>query len=179
MASLATTAPAAILEAMQPQETSMSAKIDLGLTDGARTKIVAALRPVLADHYALAVKTHAFHWNVTGPNFSGLHELFSKQYEALFDAADEIAERIRALGAKADGGLATLAKASSIKEPGNNEDWKQMCLTLAADCDALVRSCRKTQGIVEDAGDAESGDLMIGRMEQLAKDAWMLRSHAE
>ena len=157
----------------------MSGKIDLGLTAATRSKVAAALRPVLADHYALAAKTHAFHWNVTGPNFIGLHELFGKQYLALLGAADDIAERMRALGSKAPGGLGTLAKLSSVKEPGDNEDWKQMCLTLAADCDALVKACRKVQDAAEDGGDVETGDLMIERMDVLAKDAWMLRSHAE
>jgi len=157
----------------------MSQKVDLGLSPDARGKAATALQPVLADHYALAVKTHAFHWNVTGPNFSGLHALFDKQYTALFLAADEIAERMRALGSKVHGGMGTLAKMSRIKEPGDNVGWKEMCEVLASDCDAMVASCRKVKDEVEPLGDYETGDLMLTRMETLAKDAWMLRSHAE
>lgn len=137
-----------------------------------RKKVADGLAEVLADHYLLALKTQNFHWNVTGPNFAGLHTLFGTQYVALHTAVDELAERIRALGFPAPGGFAIYAKTASLKEAKGGEPWQEMCTALAADNDAPVKSCRKLGDLAD-----EAGDLMNGRKEEMAKAAWMLRSH--
>jgi starvation-inducible DNA-binding protein len=151
--------------------------VSLGLSDNARKQVAESLGPILADHYLLTLKTQNFHWNVTGPNFQGLHSLFGTQYEALFAAVDEIAERIRALGYPAPGGFAAYGKLATLPEAKGGESWSQMCEQLAADNDNLVARCRPVRELAESLGDAETGDLMIERMDALAKAAWMLRSH--
>ena len=155
----------------------MADKVDLGLGANVRKKVADGLADVLADHYLLALKTQNFHWNVTGPNFQGLHTLFGTQYEALHLAVDVLAERIRTLGFSAPGGFAIYAKMASLKEAKGGETWQEMCAALAADNDALVRACRKLGDLADEAGDTETGDLMNGRKEEMAKAAWMLRSH--
>jgi starvation-inducible DNA-binding protein len=151
-------------------------KVDLGLSANARKKVADALGDVLADHFVLALKTQNFHWNVTGPNFSGLHAMFGTQYEAMRDSADDIAERIRALGYPSPGGYAVYTQATNVKDAKGGESWQEMCAVLAADNDALVKRCREVKDAAEEAGDAETGDLMIERMGEMAKAAWMLRS---
>lgn len=153
------------------------AAVSLGLSDNARKQVAESLGPVLADHYLLALKTQNFHWNVTGPNFQGLHSLFGTQYEALHAAVDEIAERIRTLGYPAPGGLDVYAKIASLAEAKGGESWSQMCEQLGADNDQLVQRCRTVRELAESLGDAETGDLLIERMDAMAKAAWMLRSH--
>lgn len=155
----------------------MAEKVDLGLGANVRKKVADALAEVLADHYLLALKTQNFHWNVTGPNFQGLHTLFGTQYAALHLAIDELAERIRTLGFPAPGGFAVYGKLASLKEAKGGESWQEMCSQLGADNDALVRACRKLGDLADEAGDTETGDLMNGRKEEMAKAAWMLRSH--
>ncbi|MBM3643176.1 MAG: DNA starvation/stationary phase protection protein [Alphaproteobacteria bacterium] len=155
----------------------MAVKPDLGLSDKARRLAADQLSAVLANHSALALKTQNYHWNVSGPHFQGLHALFGAQYDALALAIDEIAERIRTLGHTAPGGLAAFAKLATVKDASGREDWKAMLAALASDNDALVRQARQARDKVEAAGDAETGDLLIGRMEALGKAAWMLRSH--
>jgi len=155
----------------------MADKVDLGLGANVRKKVADGLADVLADHYLLALKTQNFHWNVTGPNFQGLHTLFGAQYAALHAAIDEIAERIRTLGFPAPGGFAVYAKMATLKEAKGGEPWQEMCTLLAADNDALVKACRKLGDMADEAGDTETGDLMNGRKEEMAKAAWMLRSH--
>jgi starvation-inducible DNA-binding protein len=152
--------------------------VNLGLSDNARKQVAEALGPILADHYLLALKTQNFHWNVTGPNFQGLHALFGTQYAALLAAVDVIAERIRTLGYPAPGGFAAYAKLATLPEAKGGESWSQMCGQLATDNDALVQRCRTARELAENMGDAETGDLMIERMDEMAKAAWMLRSHA-
>mgnify|MGYP002784444703 FL=1 len=155
----------------------MAEKVDLGLGANVRKKVADGLAEVLADHYLLALKTQNFHWNVTGPNFQGLHTLFGTQYAALHLAIDELAERIRTLGFPAPGGFAVYGKLASLKEAKGGESWQEMCAQLAADNDALVKGCRKLGDMADEAGDTETGDLMNGRKEEMAKAAWMLRSH--
>lgn len=155
----------------------MAEKVDLGLGANVRKKVADGLAEVLADHYLLALKTQNFHWNVTGPNFQGLHTLFGTQYAALHLAIDELAERIRTLGFPAPGGFAVYGKLASLKEAKGGESWQEMCSQLAADNDTLVRACRKLGDLSDEAGDTETGDMMNGRKEEMAKAAWMLRSH--
>ncbi|TWT03062.1 Dps family protein [Reyranella sp. CPCC 100927] len=153
------------------------AAVNLGLSDNARRQVAESLGAILADHYLLALKTQNFHWNVTGPNFQGLHALFGAQYAALHAALDEVAERIRTLGFPAPGGFVAYGKLATLPEAKGGESWGQMCEQLAADNDSLVQRCRPVRELAESLGDAETGDLMIERMDALAKAAWMLRSH--
>ncbi len=151
-------------------------KIDIGIKDKDRKAVAAALGQILADTYTLSLKTHNFHWNVTGPLFSVLHALFEEQYKELVGAADEVAERIRALGHEAPGGLAEFARLTRIVDAGRPLAAKEMIARLLADHEAMVRHARATKDLAEGVGDAETGDMMIERMQEHAKTAWMLRA---
>lgn len=155
----------------------MADKVDLGLGANVRKKVSEGLAEVMADHYVLALKTQNYHWNVTGPSFQGLHTLFETQYTALHLSVDLLAERIRALGYPAPGSFASFGKLATLKEAKGGENWEEMCSQLAADNDALVKACRKLGDLADEAGDTETGDLMNGRKEEMAKAAWMLRAH--
>jgi starvation-inducible DNA-binding protein len=150
-------------------------KTDIGLSDNARQTVADALGRLLADTYVLYVKTQNFHWNVTGPRFPQLHVLFQQQYEELAAATDDIAERIRALGHHAPGTMAEFLKMASVKEPAAGLDAEAMVRALAADHETVTRDARKAQREIQDAGDEESNDLVIGRLAAHGKAAWMLR----
>ncbi len=152
------------------------AGIDIGLNDAVRKKAAGILVTVLADTFATYLKTHNFHWNVTGPSFHSLHGMFDEQYNELHDSIDGIAERIRALGEKAPGSLAAFAKLTSVSEPIADASADEMLRDLAAANEALVRSLRKAEADLGDLGDVVSADLMVGRIEASEKHAWMLRS---
>jgi starvation-inducible DNA-binding protein len=137
------------------------------------SKTTDTLTAVLADTYALGVKTHAAHWNLTGPHFASLHELFGSQYEALLDAADELAERIRALGDKAPRGIASLAKLATVQE-SKASDGLELAKALRDDHRALSKLCAKAVKTAQEAGDEATADLLIGRIEAHDKTAWML-----
>jgi starvation-inducible DNA-binding protein len=154
-------------------------KVDIGLNDKARRTAAEALAKVLASTYVLYTKTQGFHWNVTGPLFPQLHEQFGEQYEALAEAIDEIAERIRALGHPAPGSFAQFAKLSVVEGQTGTPKPAKMVAELLAGHEALARLARETKDIVEGAGDAESGDLMVERMQAHGKTAWMLRSQLD
>lgn len=151
-------------------------KTDIGLNDNARKTAAEALGKVLGSTYLLYTKTQSFHWNVTGPLFPQLHEQFGAQYDALAEAIDEIAERIRALGHPAPGSFAQFKKLSAVEEQTGAPKAEKMLAELLADHETLVRLARETKDIVEGVGDAESGDLMVERMQAHGKTAWMLRS---
>ncbi|MFM7346672.1 MAG: Dps family protein [Tagaea sp.] len=151
-------------------------KVDIGLNEKARKTAAEALGKVLASTYLLAVKTQGFHWNVAGPLFPQLHAQFGAQYEALAEASDEIAERIRALGHVAPGSFAQFGKLSAIEEQTGAPKADKMIAELLADHETLIRLARETKDIVEGVGDAESGDMMVERMQEHGKTAWMLRS---
>lgn len=153
-------------------------KIDIGMSDKDRKRVAAALSRVLADTYALYVKTHNYHWNVEGPNFPALHEMFEGQYAALATAADEIAERIRALGHPAPGGLAAFAQLASVKDETGRPKAAEMVKTLAKDHETATRAAREVMKVAEAAGDEATADLMIERMAAHDKFAWMLRATA-
>ena len=155
-------------------------KPNIGLNDNARKTVVEALSGVLADTYTLYLKTHNFHWNVTGPYFPFLHTLFGEQYNELWNAVDDLAERIRALGHFAPGSYAAFSKLTSLKEaPNSPPDAKEMIRILLADNEAIAQRARKVQEIVEEVGDTETGDMMVGRMQVHGKAAWMLRAQLE
>ena len=147
-----------------------------GLTTKDRKTIANKISLLLADTYTLYLKTHNFHWNVTGPMFSTLHQMFEEQYTELALAVDEIAERIRALGEPAPGSYALFAKLSSIEEADGVPTARQMIKQLADDQDTVVRIARETVEITSAAGDEVSTDLLIQRMQVHEKTAWMLRA---
>jgi len=154
--------------------------IDIGISKSHREAISKALSQVLADTYVLYLKTHAYHWNVTGALFASLHTLFETQYTELHNAADTIAERIRALGRFAPGSYASFARLSSIKE--DNDDVPAamtMIANLVMGHEAVGRTLRAAFKTAEAGGDQATMDLLIGRMEASDKAAWMLRSHLE
>jgi starvation-inducible DNA-binding protein len=140
------------------------------------TELTRSLNLVLADSYALLSLTHLAHWNVEGPGFFALHTAFQTQYEELFVAIDEIAERIRALDAYAIGGLGTLAQAAQMNEfasPLGQEDYVR---ALIAASEKLVGDAARARDVAGLANDAESQDLMIGRITLHQKTIWMLKS---
>jgi starvation-inducible DNA-binding protein len=137
--------------------------------------VTSHLHAVLVATYALAVKTHAAHWNVTGAQFFALHEAFASQYEALFEAADDLAERLRALGEKAPAGIKALAKASDLDDL-DGHDGLALVKTLHADHVALTALLKKAISAAQDAGDEATADLLIGRTEAHDKTAWMLKA---
>lgn len=138
--------------------------------------VVEALRQVVADSYALIGQTHICHWNVRGPEFFALHVAFEQQYTELFTAVDEIAERVRALGSLAPGGLANLAKLSSISEIEEDVKAVDMVAHLAKSNEVLVSSLSAARDLASDAGDSESEDLCIARIQVHQKTIWMLNS---
>jgi len=140
------------------------------------TSLPSSLNQVLADSYALMSLTHLAHWNVEGPGFFALHTAFQTQYEELFVAVDEIAERIRALGAYATGGLGALAATAQMKEfvsPISQEDYVR---ALLAANEKLVKDAEVARDLAGVINDPESQDLMIGRITLHQKTAWMLKS---
>ncbi len=149
------------------------------MDDAARKEVADALSRLLADSYTLYVKTHNYHWNVTGPMFTTLHTLFEQEYQELALAVDEIAERIRALGHRAPGSFTEFARLGSVKEDPGSPDAKQMIRTLADDQGIVAGAARTVVEAAEKAGDEASVDLAVQRMQAHEKNAWMLRSHLE
>ncbi len=138
--------------------------------------IVKGLNKLLADTYTLYLKTHNFHWNVTGPHFSSLHLMFEDQYTELALAVDAIAERIRTLGFPAPGSYAAFARLTTIKEETGVPVANDMVAALAADQEIIVRSIQTLWPAVDDAGDQGTLDLLTQRLSIHEKTAWMLKS---
>jgi starvation-inducible DNA-binding protein len=157
----------------------MSTSIDIGIVAEEREAIAAGLARVLADTYTLYLKTHNFHWNVTGPMFNTLHLMFETQYTELAAAVDEIAERIRALGVPAPGSYAAFARLSSIKEEEGVPPAEDMIRQLVEGQEAVVRTAREVFPLAEKANDEPTADLLTQRMRTHEKTAWMLRSMLE
>jgi starvation-inducible DNA-binding protein len=153
--------------------------IDIGLSAAQRAKIADGLSHFLADAYTLYLKTHNFHWNVTGPMFNTLHLMFETQYNEQWLALDLVAERIRALGYNAPGSYAEFVRLSSIpEEPGlaDTADWREMVRQLTVGNEAVCRTARKVLQEADKAGDDPSVDLLTQRVQTHEKYAWMLRS---
>jgi starvation-inducible DNA-binding protein len=142
-------------------------------------KVVEALSGLLADSYTLYLKTHNYHWNVTGPMFTTLHTLFETEYTDLALAVDDIAERIRSLGARAPGSFSEFAKLAAVKEASGSPSATEMLEDLVADQAAVVASARGVVEAAEAVGDQASADLGTRRIDVHEKNAWMLRSHLE
>ncbi|MEL6367183.1 MAG: Dps family protein [Pseudomonadota bacterium] len=153
--------------------------IDIGIDKADREAIAEGLSRLLADSYTTYLKTHNFHWNVTGPMFATLHTLFETQYTELSTAVDEIAERIRALGVFAPGSYAAFSKLSVIEEETGNPDAKGMLKQLVAAQEAVARTARTVMPLAEKASDEPTADLLTQRMQIHEKNAWMLRSLLE
>lgn len=141
--------------------------------------VVSALETLLANSYTLYLKTHNYHWNVTGSMFTTLHTLFETQYGELALAVDEIAERIRALGAFAPGSYTAFAKLSTVQEATDRPQAKDMIRALEQDQMLVAESARAVIRAADAAGDDASADLGTRRLELHEKNAWMLRAHLE
>ena len=150
--------------------------INIGIEEKDRQAIAAGLSNLLADTYTLYLKTHNFHWNVTGPMFQTLHLMFEQQYNELALAVDMIAERIRALGVAAPGTYKAFAKLSSIKEEEGVPSAEEMITKLVEGQEAVVRTARSIFPVVDKANDEPTADLLTQRMQVHEKTAWMLRS---
>ena len=154
-------------------------KINIGIEEKERIEIAKGLSRLLADTYTLYLKTHNFHWNVTGPMFSTLHLMFETQYNELALAVDLIAERIRALGVAAPGTYGEFIKLSSIKETDGVPNAQQMIKLLLEGHEAVVRTARSVFPIVDEVHDEPSADLLTQRMQIHEKTGWILRSLLE
>ena len=153
--------------------------IDIGINSGDREKIGQGLSELLADSYTLYLMTHNFHWNVTGPQFNSLHQMFMVQYTEQWNALDVIAERIRALGLPAPGTYREFVKLASIKEVEGVPRATDMIRRLVSAQEATARTARKLFPVVEAANDQPTADLLTQRLEVHEKTAWMLRSLLE
>jgi starvation-inducible DNA-binding protein len=154
-------------------------KLNIGIDETSRGEIVEGLSRLLADTYSLYLKTHNFHWNVTGPMFQTLHLMFETQYTELALAVDLIAERIRALGYPAPGTYSEYTKLSSIAETPGVPKAKEMIQLLVEGQEAVIRTARSLFPVVERVNDEPSADLLTQRMQVHEKTAWMLRSLLE
>lgn len=157
----------------------MIMEINIGIEKHQREKIAKGLSHLLADSYTLYLKTHNFHWNVTGPMFPTLHTLFETHYTELALAVDEIAERIRALGINAPGSYKQFAELSSIQEETGVPDAEEMIKQLIEGQETVIRTARSVFPLVDEANDEPSADLLTQRMQVHEKNAWMLRSLLE
>ncbi len=153
--------------------------VDIGISEKDRKKIAEGLSRLLADTYTLYLKTHYFHWNVTGPMFNTLHLMFEGQYTELSLAVDLVAERIRSLDVYAPGTYRDFAKLTSIKETESVPKAQDMIRELVAGHEAVVRTARSIFPVVEKAADEASADLLTQRLQLHEKTAWMLRSLLE
>ena len=156
------------------------ASINTGLDANARNAVADALNGVLADTYVLYMKTHAFHWNVTGPQFPVLHAMFEEHYREMWAALDEIAERVRALGAFAPASGRAFAKLATIDSADETPPAATaMVKTLLDGHETLIRRARQALDTAGEAGDAASEDLLTVRIQTHEKTAWMLRAMLE
>ena len=155
---------------------SKSASINIGINDSDRARIVGGLWALLADSFTLYMMTHNFHWNVTGPQFNSLHQMFMGQYTEQWNALDIIAERIRALGHPAPGTFSEFAKLTSIKEVSGVPKANDMVRHLVDAQETTARTARKLFPVVEAANDQPTADLLTQRLEVHEKTPWVLRS---
>jgi starvation-inducible DNA-binding protein len=150
--------------------------INIGISADHRAIVSDGLKRLLADSYTLYLQTHNFHWNVTGPRFHDLHVLFEEHYNELAVAVDDIAERVRALGAVAPGTYREFAQLSNIEETEGVPSADDMVAILTASHEQVVRTCREVLKLAQDADDESSLALISDRMRIHEKTAWMLRS---
>ncbi len=154
-------------------------KIDIGISESDRAQIAQGLGRMLADSYSLYLKTHHYHWNVTGPMFNTLHLMFEQQYTELALAVDMIAERIRALGFPAPGSYEEFASLTKVAADPPDPSAEEMIRDLVKAQETVVRTARTLFAVVDQAGDEATADLLTQRMQVHEKNAWMLRSMLE
>ncbi|MGB3627154.1 MAG: Dps family protein [Henriciella sp.] len=150
--------------------------VDIGLEKSDRAASAEAVRKVLGETYALYFKTHGYHWNVTGPRFKALHELFMEQYTELWQALDELAERIRALGKFAPASSDEIASYATIKPDNGVPDAEDMINNLVRGHETIAQVAKDGVKIAEDGDDAVTADLLTQRAAIAEKTAWMLRA---
>ncbi|MFW6359555.1 MAG: Dps family protein [Chroococcales cyanobacterium] len=158
------------------QTADKSTPVNIGIEEKDRKDIAHGLSRLLADTYTLYLKTHYFHWNVTGPLFHSLHAMFEQEYTELAIAVDDIAERIRTLGYPAPGSYSEFAELASIKETRGVPDAEDMVRILIEGNEAVVRTARSVFPTAERVNDEATVDLITERMRTHEKTAWMLRS---
>lgn len=151
-------------------------KVNIGIPEPQREEIAKGLSKLLADSYTLYLKTHNFHWNVTGPMFNTLHTMFETQYTEMWAAVDIIAERIRTLDEPAPGSYSQFAKLTSIPEADGVPSAQEMIQQLLQGHEAVVRTARSLVPVAEKSNDEGTMDLLTQRMQVHEKTAWMLRS---
>jgi starvation-inducible DNA-binding protein len=152
--------------------------INIGIDDTVRNEIAKGLSGLLADTYTLYLKTHGYHWNVTGPMFRSLHLMFEEQYIELADAVDVIAERIRSLGVLAPASYSDFARLASVQGEDGAPDAIEMVRRLVDAHETVIRTARVVANTAEQAGDLATADLATQRIEIHEKTAWMLRATA-
>lgn len=152
--------------------------VDIGINAEDREKSATALTKLLADTYTLYLKTHGYHWNVEGPHFQQLHNLFMDQYTEMWTAVDDLAERIRALGHFAPGSYGDMAKHASLREETGRPNWQEMVANLARGHEQVAKTARNVLRIAEEVGDDATADVVTPRITLHEKTAWMLRATA-
>ncbi len=151
--------------------------LNTGIEEGKRLAIAQSLAKLLAESYTLYLKTHKYHWNVTGPMFQTLHLMFEQHYTDLALAVDALAERIRVLGVKAPGSYTEFAELSSVKDdPSRDVPATQMIENLLKDHEQVVRSAKQILPLLDGANDEGTNSLLGARIEYHEKTAWMLKS---
>jgi len=156
----------------------MAPTINIGIPDASRREISEGLSKLLADSYSLYLKTHNFHWNVTGPHFNSLHAMFMQQYTEIWNAIDDVAERIRSLGFPAPGSYSVFSRLTSIKESEGVPKADEMVRELCEGHEAVARTARSVIPLAEKGSDEATLDLLTQRIQIHEKTAWMLRSLA-
>ena len=154
-------------------------EINTGIPAAQRTAIAQSLSRLLADSYVVYLKTHSFHWNVEGPMFQTLHQMFMEQYTETWNAIDLIAERIRSLGEYAPGTYREYARLTRVQETEGVPRAEEMVRLLIEGQEAIVRTAREVLAVADEANDQPTLDLVTQRMQVHEKNAWMLRSLLE
>lgn len=154
-------------------------ELHTGLSEDSRLLVTGKLKEVLADSYLLMLKTQNYHWNVKGTLFKSLHDLTEEHYNELFEAIDEIAERIRALGFDSPGSFSDFSELSQISEAKNNISDLEMAASLVESHEHLILNLRKAIKAAESVEDEVTVDMMINRLTVHEKSSWMLRSFIE
>ena len=151
----------------------------IDITEESRKKVAEELSKVLADTYAIFLKTHNYHWNVVGPDFNDLHQMFEEQYTELFSATDEVAERIRALGIKAPATFKEFSELSVVKDGDSSQRSDNMLKDLAESHRLVVKNIRSAAAIAQENSDFGTMDLLMDRLQAHEKTLWMLESLLE
>ena len=157
----------------------MNTGVDIGLSEESRQQVADSLSHLLADTFTLYLKTHNYHWNVTGPHFAALHALFEQQYQELWLAADELAERIRTLGHEAPGSYRQFAELTQVPEADGVPKAMAMVADLAAANETVGRAAGAAFHVADADGDQATADIATQRQQVHEKSAWMLRSMLE